>query len=60
METDKVQELWDIIEINDTGQSKPMGYRFTSIETAMEKVRKLNKKALSQSTFHIKDITHEA
>jgi hypothetical protein len=57
---EQVKERWDIVEMMGFSQTyRSLGHIYDSLEEVTVEVRKLNKKALSQTSFFIRDLTSE-
>lgn len=51
---------WDIIEMLGNGTWRSLLVEYSSLEEVTAEVRKLNKKALSQTSFFIRDLINES
>ena len=57
---EQIGKRWDIIEMTGyQGQYRSLGEMYDSLEEATAEVRKLNKKACSQTSFFIRDLITE-
>lgn len=50
---------WDIVEMLGNGTWRSLRVEYSSLEEATAEVRKLNKKAMSQTAFFVRDVINE-
>jgi hypothetical protein len=56
----QIKERWDIVEmLGYGGHWRSLLVEYDSMEEAIAEVRKLNKKAMSQTAFFVRDIINE-